>query len=114
MEITSYQGLNLVTTVTDEMDVEYLLDESGKRLICDDCSGATFNVRVLIEADIILSTSMKPPYQAVMRDKKTRSITAIKVISCANCNSTDFIHDDLNKGSGTVKGEKINLKGEGG
>lgn len=108
MEIKSYQGLDLVTTVTDEMNIEYLLDESGKRLICDACSGATFNVKVLIEATMTLSISMKPPYQAVMRDKNTESITALKVMSCANCNSKDFIHDHLDKG------KKINLKGKGG
>ena len=97
MEITSYQGLNLVTTVTDEKHIEYLLDESGKALICDDCSGSAFNVKVLIEAEMTLSVSQKPPYQAVMRDKKTNSITAIKVSECANCGCKHFIHDFVGK-----------------
>jgi hypothetical protein len=93
MEVTTYQGLDLITTVADEINVKYLLDESGKALICDHCSGSCFDVKVLIEAEMTLSVSQKPPYQAVMRNKKTKSITAIKVVQCANCDSKEFIHD---------------------
>ena len=93
MEITTYQGLDLVTTVTDEANVFYLLDEKGKRLICDDCIGSSFKVKVLIEAEVVLSVAQDPPYQAVMHSRKTESVTAIRVLECANCHCKTFVRE---------------------
>ena len=94
MEITPYEGLNLITTVADEDEVEYLLDDKdGKRLLCDNCDAPSFKVKVLIEAELnVLVGSFTR--QLFVRDQDIKAISVIKVIQCATCGSEDFIREE--------------------
>ncbi len=93
MEIVPYKGLRLVTTVADEDNVVYLLDDKGeKRLLCDNCDSPSFKVRVLIEAELNLSIGTFTR-QAFVRDQNIETISVIKVVQCATCGSEDFIRE---------------------
>lgn len=94
MEITPYEGLNLITTVADEDEVGYLLDDKyGKRLLCDNCDAPSFKVKVLIEAELNVSVGTFTR-QLFVRDQDIRTISIIKVIQCATCGSEDFIREE--------------------
>jgi len=96
MELIPYEGLQIITTVAADNDVKQLLDESGKKqLTCDECGSNSFVVRVLIEADMEVSVSHIPLRQAVLRNQKTRELRVVRVQKCANCGSTEFIHENL-------------------
>ncbi len=94
MEITPYKGLNLITTVADEGEVEYLLDDkNGKRLLCDNCDAPSFKVKVLIEAELNVSVGTFTK-ELFVRDQDIRTISIIKVMHCATCGSGDFIREE--------------------
>jgi len=97
MELISYEGLQIINTIADDKDVKQLLDDSGrKQLTCDGCGSTSFIVKVLIEADMEISVSHIPLRQAILREQEMKELRVIKVRRCANCGSTEFIHENLN------------------
>lgn len=107
MEITPYEGLNLITTVADEDEVEHLLDDKdGKRLLCDNCDAPSFKVKVLIEAELNVSIGTFTR-QLFVRDQDIKAISVIKVIQCATCGSEDFIREES-----VIKGKQENNHGK--
>lgn len=98
MKLIPYEGLQIITRIADEEDIGFLLDESGKKqLTCDMCGCNSFIVKVLIEADMEVSVSHIPMRQAILRKQETKEIRVLKVKRCANCNSTEFIREELEK-----------------
>ena len=96
MKLIPYEGLQIVTTLADNKNVRYLLDESGKKqLTCDECSGNSFVIKVLIEADMEISVSHIPLRQAILRSQDVKEIRVVKVKRCANCGSVEFIHEGV-------------------
>ena len=94
MEITPFRGLELITSVNEESQVEALLDESGAiQLICDDCSGSSFLVKALIEADLVVSVAIPPLRQAALHDVNAKTVSIIKIKECANCGAKHYIKD---------------------
>lgn len=99
MEITPYKGLRLITTIADEDNVEYLLDDKeGKGLLCDNCDSSSFKIRVLIEAELNVSVGTFTR-RLFVRDQNIETISVIKVTRCATCGSEDFIKEE-SKGGG--------------
>jgi len=92
--LSPFKGLELVVNLKDVEQIRALLDpdKEGFELVCDDCSGSSFKVRVLIEADLDLSINNRYE-QAIIRDHEVLSISAVKVLKCATCGSEDFICD---------------------
>ncbi len=98
MEIVPYKGLRLVTTVADEDNVVHLLNtEGGKHLLCSVCDSPSFNIRVLIEAELNVSVGIFTR-QLFIRDQNIETISVIKVIECATCGSEDFIKEESDGG----------------
>jgi DNA-directed RNA polymerase subunit RPC12/RpoP len=92
--VKPFKGLELITTVKDVENVDNLLNLSGDgaRLMCDQCNGRSFEVRALVEVDMDLSSHTRYD-QVILRGHEIKSISIVKVIKCATCNSTDFIKD---------------------
>lgn len=96
--LTPFKGLELIATIDDDKNIYHLLDPNreGLLLLCDVCSGKSFEIKVLIEAmlDVSISTRHK---QAILRNHEVRTISAIKVIRCATCGSDDFIREEIRR-----------------
>jgi len=93
-KIAPFKGLDLLITVDNVEDIRHLIDPENKglSLICDTCEGSTFEIKVLIEANLIMSVN-KTHKQAILRDHRVNSISALKVIKCATCGCEDFVRE---------------------
>ena len=109
-KITPFKGLELVITVDDVENVRYLLDpdKEGLYLICDDCDGESFEIGVL--AEVVLDVAVSRKYsQAILRNHEVKTLSALRVLRCATCGSSDFVREksrrnesENNKGSSSI------------
>jgi len=112
-KIAPFKGLELIVTLDDVEEVRHLFDpkNEGLSLICDICEGSTFEVKVLIEADLTVSVN-KTYNQAILRDHVVNSISAIKIIKCATCGCEDFVREYPREGKNDIN-EKCISTGQG-
>jgi len=101
MELVSFGGLRVISTVTDERHIEALLDETGKtKLTCLTCGSHSFTVDALIKTNLDISFG-RHDQKAIIREKTARSAMLLNVVECSTCKGSDFdIEKNEDEGEG--------------
>jgi hypothetical protein len=87
-DLEAFDGLNIITTELDEMEVAHLLRvRSNLGLICQDCGSARFVVKGFVPVEMEILTGE----HLVMTSVEYEKTILNRVVKCAHCDCTDFV-----------------------
>jgi hypothetical protein len=87
-DLKAFDGLRILTTEMDEIEVGHLLKVSKKlSLVCQDCGGRRFAAEAFIPAQIEILTGK----HVIMTHVDYKEVVVNKVLKCVHCDCTEFV-----------------------
>ncbi len=87
-DLEAFDGLHLITTELDEIEVAHLLRANDSlSLVCQDCGGKRFKVTGLIPVEMEILSGK----HIVITDVDYKKAVVNRVDTCAYCGSIDFV-----------------------
>lgn len=88
--IIPYEGIRIVSTKDDEEHIEAFAGRNGRvNLVCSVCGNSNFKVKVLIEAEAVVNSLIKP---ALITELDPFKVHVINLIECDDCHCEVFMH----------------------
>jgi DNA-directed RNA polymerase subunit RPC12/RpoP len=86
-DLIPFDGLSVLTTEMDEIEVAHLLNESLD-LTCQDCGGRRFEVEAFIPATLEILAGK----HTIVTHVDYHNVNVNRVIRCVHCHSIDFVN----------------------
>lgn len=87
-DLEAFDGLHLITTELDEIEVAHLLKTNENlSLVCQDCGGRRFEVTALIPVEMEILSGK----HTVITHVDYKKTVVNRVERCVYCNGTDFV-----------------------
>jgi hypothetical protein len=85
-DLKPFDGLSVLTSEMDEIEVGHLLGD-GLGLLCQDCGSKRFKTVGFIPVDLELLSGKN----TVITYIDYKEVVVNRVVCCVHCNSTDFV-----------------------
>lgn len=85
-DLEPFDGLSIITTEMDEIEVGHLLNENLS-LLCQDCDSRRFTVEAFIPAELDVITGK----HVAITQVDYKKVIVNRVIRCVHCGGTDFV-----------------------